>query len=68
MSSKTKLNILAIIFALLIFLSLFFAMNMIWGAALGTAFFAFIIWNNKLRKAKPSEPNDIEQNDSEPKD
>jgi len=65
MQAKTKHNILAIIFALLIFLFLFFVMYMNWGAALGTAFFAFIIWNNKLRKSNKTESSDEKNTDSE---
>lgn len=63
MTSKTKHNILALIFALLVFLSLYFALYMIWGAALGTAFFAFIIWNNKFRKTKSPKSKDPEPKD-----
>jgi hypothetical protein len=50
MKPKTQQNIYAIIFAFLVFLTLFFSFKMIWGAAIGPAFLAFLIWNNQLRK------------------
>ena len=62
MTAKTKKNILTLIFAILIATSLILATKQIWGAALGTAFFAFLIWNNKLRKVNNIDNNTIDNN------
>ena len=55
MKTKSKKNFLVLGLAFLIFLSLVFITKQIWGAALGTGFFAFLIWNNTLRKKESDE-------------
>lgn len=50
MSPKKKYNLYAIFLAFLISITLIFLTKAIWGAALGTGFLAFLIWNNTLRK------------------
>lgn len=50
MNAKTKRNILAILLAINIAFTLIMVTSKQWGAALGFAFLAFLIWNNKFRK------------------
>jgi 4-amino-4-deoxy-L-arabinose transferase-like glycosyltransferase len=52
MNHKTKQNLYALGFAILIFITLFFLSKLNFKAALGPAFLAFLIWNNILRKDK----------------
>jgi len=61
MTDKTKKNLLSIFLAFLIAISLILASIKVYGAALGTGFFALIIWNNKFRKSN-SDSHKSEQN------
>ena len=65
MTIKTKKNILTLIFAILIAITLILATKQIWSAAVGTAFFAFIIWNNKLRKNTETESSPTIDNNTD---
>ena len=62
MSPKNKKNILTLIFALLIAMSLILATMQHFGAALGLGFFALLIWSNKLRKGNNTESNNNIEN------
>ena len=55
MKAKTKRNLLSIFFAFLIAFTLIMASMGIYGAALGSGFFALIIWNNKFRNTSKKE-------------
>ncbi len=65
MTNNTKQNLYALMLAFLIFLTLFFLWLQIWGAAIGPAFLAFLVYISKLKKTKSfdTENKNIKKND-----
>jgi len=62
MTNNLKQNLYALMLAFLVFLTLLFIWLQIYGAAIGPAFLAFLIYISKLKKTKSVDTENTNKN------